>query len=109
MDARKIDGADDKGAALSAAFEQLDADAPRPAKLEIDVSRDSPPEINEISLTMPGTSLSSSGKKVKLELKRNDDKRIEGTIRSLNAADKTARNGGYIDVQFALDVSADAD
>jgi hypothetical protein len=43
--------------------------------------------------------------KYKLELKRNDDKRIEGTLHSTKEADKTAEHGGYFDLHFALDVA----
>jgi hypothetical protein len=43
--------------------------------------------------------------KYKLDLKRNDDKRVEGTLHSTKEADKTAEHGGYFDLHFALDVA----
>jgi hypothetical protein len=109
VDAKKIDAADDRIGALRAAFDQFNADEDRPPKVEIVVSRELPPAAMMISFTTPDTSLSASGKKVKLELARNDGKRIEGTLRSLDQAAKTSEFGGYFDLHFALDVSSDPD
>ena len=105
VDAKKIDAAEDRDDALAAAFDRYTGGEERPAKLEIVVSRTQPPEVAMISFTVPGTSLSASGKKAKLELKRNDDKRIEGTLRSMKDSDKNDAHGGYFDVSFALDVA----
>jgi len=42
----------------------------------------------------------------KLDIKRNDGKRIEGTLRSTHEQDKTSKHDDYYDLNFALDVAS---
>lgn len=110
IDAKQIDAAEDRPAALAHAMNDYDPDKEeRPASVEIIIARNDPQSpIQEIDYEMPGLSSSASAgaDHYKLDLKRNDDKRIEGTIHSTKEADKTAEHGGYFDLHFALDVAS---
>jgi hypothetical protein len=102
LDAKQIDAADNPSRALSAALDQyFPGKEAKPTKIKIMLARgntESP--IQNISFSIPGL---SSGASVgaafySLELKRHDDKRIEGTLRSKNQSDKTSefgRSGTY--------------
>ncbi|MFI5197405.1 MAG: hypothetical protein ACHQJD_02200 [Thermoanaerobaculia bacterium] len=110
IDAKQIDAAKDRFGALSHAMNDYVPDKEeRPASVEIIIARDDPQfPIQQIGYELPGLSSSASvgAGKYKLDLKRNDGKRIEGTLRSTKEADKTAEHGGYFDLHFALDVAS---
>jgi hypothetical protein len=112
LDTKKIDGAGDRRSALSDAMDAYFPDKEeRPANVEVMIARaDATRPVQQVAYTIPGLSSSASvgAGKYKLDLKRNDDQRIEGTLRSANEADKTAEHGGYYELEFALDVHADA-
>ena len=110
IDAKAIDAAGDRMAALSHAMNDYLPDKEnRPASVEIMIARSDPQfPIQQIGFELPGRSSSASvgAEKFKLVLKRNDAKRIEGTLLSTKEADKTAERGGYFDLHFALDVAS---
>lgn len=108
FDEKAIAASDDPAAALDAALDQYFPDKEnRPTKVEIIIARapaDGP--ILSIDYSIPGESSSASVNSARytIDLKRHDDSRIEGSVRSKDAADKNARFGGYFDLKFALDV-----
>jgi len=53
-----------------------------------------------------GTSMSISPSSYTLDLKANDGKRIEGTLRSTHESEKTEAHGHWFDLHFALDVAS---
>jgi hypothetical protein len=110
IDAKAINAAGDRREALNKITDAYFPDKEeRPTKVELQISRGATGEVQQLGFSVPGTSLSGSGKKVKVELKRNDAQRIEGTLKSLNVADKNSEFGGYFELNFALDVAADPD
>ena len=112
FDEKQIASADDPAAALSDALNAyVSSKEKRPAKVEIIVARGKASEpILDVSYSIPGESSQANSRAASyiIEFKRNDDKRIEGTLRSKLDADKNARFGGYFDLDFALDVHPDA-
>jgi hypothetical protein len=113
FDAKQIDTADNPSGALSALLNEYFPDKEdRPTQVTIILARgntESP--IQNISYSIPKLSSGASvgAAHYTLDLKRHDDKRIEGTLRSKNKSDKTSRFGGYFDLHFALDVRANID
>lgn len=110
IDAKKIDAATDRLDALSHAMNDFVPDKEvKPASVEVMIARDDKEfPIQQIGFELPGLSSSASvgADRYKLELKRNDGKRIEGTLHSTKEAAKTAEHGGYFDLHFALDVAS---
>jgi len=108
FDAAEIASAADPAGALSAALDQFDsASEKRPTKVEIVIAMGaSESPIQNISYTIPGESSGASVNAARylIDLKRHDARRIEGSIRSKDAADKNARFGGYFDLKFELDI-----
>ncbi len=110
LDAKAIESADDPAAALSAAVNAyLPAQEARPAHVKVIFARLDPESpITDISFSIPELSSQASSNIASyvLDLKRNDDKRIEGTLVSKNESAKTQKyGGGYFDLKFALDVN----
>ena len=110
IDAKKIDSATDRGSALDhIVFDHLPDKDERPGSVEIMIARDDAQRpIQQIGYTIPDKASSASvgSDFYKLVLKRNDAKRIEGTLVSTKEAAKTAEHGGYFDLHFALDVAS---
>ena len=110
MDTAKINAATDRVTALSHATDDFVAGQEhRSAAVEIYIARDDPKfPVQQIGFDLPGLSSSASTgpDNYTLQLKRNDGKRIEGTLKSTKEAAKTADHGGFFDLQFALDVAS---
>lgn len=109
IDKKQIDAAQDHAGALS---DVMNAYFPgkeeMPSSVEITIARNDPESpIQQIGYSTPDRSSSAStgSDNYKLDLKRNDGKRIEGTLHSTKEAAKTAEHGGYFDLHFALDVA----
>lgn len=114
FDASQIEASNDRAAALSAALNSyLPSTEERPSQVEVVFARgDAAAPIQSIGFTIPDLSsgASVSGDRYTLDLKRNDDERIEGTLRSKIEADKNSKFGGaYFDLHFALDVHPDVE
>ncbi len=112
MDAKQISAAKDILDALSHAMNDHSGTEEKPASVEVIVARNDPDSpVQQIGFELPGLSSSASvgAGRYKLDLKRNDARRIEGTLRSTKEADKTADHGGYFDLHFALDVVSPID
>ena len=109
IDAKKLDSATDRGSALDhVIFDHLPDKDERAGSVEIMIGRDDAKfPIQQIGYTIPNENSSASlgADRYKLVLKRNDAKRIEGTLLSTKDAAKTAEFGGYFDLHFALDVA----
>ena len=110
IDAKVIESADDSAAALQTAVNSYlpDKEA-RPASVKVILARLDPESpITDISYSIPELSSQASSNIANyvLDLKRNDDKRIEGTLLSKNESAKTQKyGGGFFDLKFALDVN----
>lgn len=109
IDAKAIKSADNPASALRDAVNSyLPEQEARPSSVQVTFARlapDSP--IADISYSIPELSSQASSNIAGyvLDLKRNDDKRIEGTLLSKDPANKTKKyGGGFFDLQFALDV-----
>lgn len=113
LDTKQIESLDNASGALSAALNQYFPDKEaRPTQVTIILARgNTEAPIQNISYSIPNLSSGASvgAAYYTLDLKRHDDKRIEGTLRSKNKSDKTSRFGGYFDLHFALDVRANID
>jgi hypothetical protein len=112
IDAKKISAAKDIPDALSHAMNDYSGAEEKPASVEVIISRNDPDSpVQQIGFDLPGLSSSASvgAGRYKLDLKRNDAKRIEGTLRTTREADKTSEHGGYFDLHFALDVASPVD
>ncbi len=110
IDIAKINAAEDRVEALEHAINDYFPDQEtKPSSVDIIIARDDPQApIQQIGFDLPGLSSSAStgAGNYTLTLKRNDAKRIEGTLRSTKEAAKTAEHGGYFDLHFALDVAS---
>ena len=113
IDTAKIDAATDRKGALAHAVNEFDmGKEERPANVEIYIARNDPGfPVQQIGFELPGLSSSASvgADRYALHLKRNDAKRIEGTLLSTKEAAKTAEHGGFFDLHFALDVHEGGD
>jgi hypothetical protein len=110
IDTKKVDSATDRGSALSHIMsDHLPDKDERAGSVEIMIARDDAQfPLQQIGYTIPNEDSSASvgADRYKLVLKRNDAKRIEGTLVSTKEAAKTAEHGGYFDLHFALDVAS---
>ncbi len=91
-------------AALRDASDRDDAiDAQLRGAARVDLNIESDGSVQNVNLKLGDTSGSQSGSGwYALSLKRNDDKRIEGSFRSNDEEDK--KSGRYYDLTFALDL-----
>ncbi len=112
FDETAIATADDPASALSEALNSyIPSEEDRPTQVTITFARNiAASPILDISYSIPDLSsgASAAATRYSIELKRNDDQRIEGTLRSRNEADKASEFDGYFDLHFALDVHPDA-
>lgn len=110
FDDHQIATAEDPAGALSAALHAFSSGEERPTKVQITLSREKPESpVQLISYTIPGLSSQASARNLTVELKHNDGKRVEGTLRSNDEAAKTAKfGGGFFELHFALDVHPDS-
>lgn len=112
FDEKAIATSDDPVSALSTALNSYVPGEERPARVEIIFSRDDKESpIVDISYAIPALSSQASARAANytIQFERNDDQRIEGSLRSNQESAKTAKyGGGYFDLHFALDVHPDA-
>ena len=108
IDATAYDAAADRAKAFDDNLFWNNERKPTSAKLTIGTNKDAPIEQANLAV-LSGESLHSSGSMgtafYTLDLKTNDGKRIEGTLRSTHESEKTDKNGTYYDVHFALNVA----
>ncbi|MEP6941047.1 MAG: hypothetical protein ABI846_14870 [Rudaea sp.] len=108
IDAAAYDAAADRNKAFDDNLFWNNERKPTSAKLTIGTNKDAPIEQANLAV-LSGEGLHSSGSMgtafYKLDLKSNDGKRIEGTLRSTHESEKTAKDGTYYDVHFALNVA----
>lgn len=98
IDATAINEASDRGDALS---DQLRAKNATRVELNLTPAG----EVQNVNIVAEGSSGSQSGSGwYTLKLVRNDDKRVEGSFRTNDEADK--KEGRYYDLAFALDLPA---
>ncbi len=62
--------------------------------------------VARVNGTTTSTSASMGPDYYVLDLKANDGKRIEGSLRSTHESEKTAKNGSFFDLHFALNVAS---
>jgi hypothetical protein len=96
IDAAAVDAAADRGDALDDQMRQKQA-----TRVELNLAGDG--SVQNVNINAPGFSGSQSGSGwYTLKLARNDGKRIEGSFRSNDEADK--KDGRFYDLSFALDI-----
>lgn len=110
FDDQQIATADDPASALARALNAFASGEDRPAKVRVILARANPASpVQDISYSIPGLSSQASARNLTVELKHNDGKRVEGSLRSSDEAAKTARfGGGFFELDFALDVHPDS-
>ena len=108
LDARKIDEAADRRAMLQdLMYSYVPQNEERPVGVELKLPRARPDNpITAIKFTVRNESGQASARADRYEfvITRNDDTRIEGTLRSKVESEKTADFGAWVDLHFALDV-----
>ncbi|MEO6323463.1 MAG: hypothetical protein ABIT01_10405 [Thermoanaerobaculia bacterium] len=111
IDVKKVGAGSDPLDALDHAVQDRSGDEKRPNRVEVMIARDDPKSpVQQIGYqTDQVTSSASVGSgRYQLVLKKNDAGRIEGTLRTTNAKDKTSEFGAYVDLHFALDLTLPA-
>ena len=98
IDVSKVNDAVDREDALKTQLRELNGN-----RVELNIRADG--TVENVNTMTDGTSGSVSGSGwYAIDLKRNDDKRIEGTFRSSDEKDKKEGSSGYFDLKFALDL-----
>jgi|KBSMisStaDraftv2_1062788.scaffolds.fasta_scaffold33225_2 hypothetical protein len=101
IDAAAANAAADRGEAVSDQMRQKDA-----TRVELNLEDDG--SVQNVNINAPGSSGSQSGSGwYTLKLVKNDAKRVEGTFRSNDEADK--KEGRFFDLKFALDIAGPPD
>ena len=101
IDAAAVNNAADRGEAVSDQLRSKDA-------LRVELNLESDGSVQNININGPGFSGSQSGSGwYTLKLVHNDAKRVEGTFRSNDEADK--KEGRFYDLKFALDLAGPPD
>jgi hypothetical protein len=101
IDTAAANAAADRGEAVADQLRQKDA-----TRVELNLESDG--SVQNVNIMAPGSSGSQSGSGwYTLKLPHNDAKRIEGSFRSNDEADKKA--GRYYDLRFALDIAGPPD
>ena len=101
IDAKAANAAADRGEAVSDQLRQGDA-----TRVELNLEGDG--SVQNVNIMAPGSSGSQSGSGwYTLKLVHNDAKRVEGSFRSNDEADK--KSGRYYDLKFALDIAGPPD
>lgn len=98
VDTAKVNGAEDHVSELES---QLDHK--RATYVELEIAADG--SVEQLGYHAPGSSTSGSSMD-RPQLKRNDDRRIEGTFRTTDEKKKISGFGAYYDLKFALDIPA---
>lgn len=109
IDAAAYDAAADRARAFDRYLFWDSASKATSVMLTISAGKDA--RVEQVNLSvLSGEGLHSSGSMganfYTLELKSNDGKRIEGSLRSTHESEKTDKNGTYYDLHFALDVAS---
>ena len=98
IDAARINAAKDRGEELKSQLRAQHA-----SSVELNIRPDG--SVQNVNTASDGSSGSASGSGwYHIDLKRNDDKRIEGTFRSSDEKDKTEGSSGFFDLKFAFDL-----
>ena len=101
IDAAAANAAADRGEAVGDQMRQKEA-----TRVELNLESDG--SVQNVNINAPGSSGSQSGSGwYTLKLVHNDAKRIEGTFRSNDEADK--KEGRFYDLKFALDIAGPPD
>ena len=101
IDAAAVNAAADRGEAVADQLRQKDA-----TRVELNLEGDG--SVQNVNVMAGGSSSSQSGSGwYTLKLVRNDARRIEGTFRTNDEADK--KSGRYYDLKFALDIAGPPD
>ena len=101
IDAAAANAAADRGEAVSDQMRQKEA-----TRVELNLESDG--SVQNVNINAPGSSGSQSGSGwYTLKLVKNDTKRVEGTFRSNDEADK--KEGRFFDLKFALDIAGPPD
>ena len=101
IDAAAVNASADRGEAVSDQLRSKDA-------LRLELNLESDGSVQNININGPGFSGSQSGSGwYTLKLVHNDAKRVEGTFRSNDEADK--KEGRFYDLKFALDLAGPPD
>jgi hypothetical protein len=101
IDAAAVNAENDRGEAVADQLRRKDA-----TRVELNLEGDG--SVQNVNVMAGGSSSSQSGSGwYTLKLVRNDAKRIEGTFRTNDEADK--KSGHYYDLKFALDIAGPPD
>lgn len=101
IDAAAVNASADRGEAVSDQLRSKDA-------LRVELNLESDGSVQNININGPGFSGSQSGSGwYTLKLVHNDAKRVEGTFKSNDEADK--KDGRFYDLKFALDLAGPPD
>jgi hypothetical protein len=101
IDAAAVNAAADRGEAVSDQMRAKNA-----TRVELNLDADN--KVQNVNINSPGSSGSQSGSGwYTLKLVRSDGKRVEGTFRSNDEADK--KTGRFFDLKFALDLAGPPD
>jgi len=101
IDAAAVNAANDRGEAVADQLRKKDA-----TRVELNLEDDG--SVQNVNVMAGGSSSSQSGSGwYTLKLVHNDAKRIEGTFRTNDEADK--KSGRYYDLKFALDLAGPPD
>jgi hypothetical protein len=99
IDAAKINGAKNREDELKSQLRVQHA-----SSVELNIRPDG--SVQNVNTASDGSSGSASGSGwYKIDLKQNDDKRIEGTFRSSDEKDKTEGSTGFFDLKFAFNLA----
>lgn len=110
IDAATFDAAPDRERALDHLL--WDVDNGNTLKLTIGPDADGKARVEQVNLyakmnkKSKSTSTSMAPGYYTLDLKVNDGKRIEGSLRSTHESEKTQKNGSFYDLHFALNVAS---
>jgi hypothetical protein len=101
IDAAAANAANDRGEAVEDQLRKAEA-----TRVDLNIAGDG--NLQNVNINSPGYSGSQSGSGwFTLKLVKNDEKRIEGTFRTNEEADK--KEGRYYDLKFALDIAGAPD
>jgi hypothetical protein len=101
IDAAAANAANDRGEAVEDQLRKAEA-----TRVDLNIAGDG--SLQNVNINSPGYSGSQSGSGwFTLKLVKNDEKRIEGTFRTNEEADK--KEGRYYDLKFALDIAGAPD
>jgi hypothetical protein len=101
IDAAAANAAADRGEAIAEQFRANEG-------LRVELNLEADGSVQNVNILAPGSSGSQSGSGwYTLKLVHNDAKRVEGSFRSNDEADK--KSGRYFDLKFALDIAGPPD